>query len=55
MLARLEPTIRTVEVVQFCSWSAWRIRIRFRAWTTSGVATYSSYGIENIMCRKLAT
>ena len=37
-LARLEPTMRTVEALQFCSWSAWRIRSRSRALATSGSA-----------------
>ena len=35
-----EPTIRTVEVLQFCSWSACRMKIRFSASSTSGVTTY---------------
>ena len=28
-----EPTMRTVEVEQFCSWSAWSIKNRFKAST----------------------
>ena len=39
-LARAEPTTRTVEVLQFCSWSAWRMKIRFRASSTSRVTMY---------------
>ena len=35
-LAWLEPTIRTVEVEQFCSWSAWRISSMSSALTTVG-------------------
>ena len=33
--ARAEPTTRAVDVLQFCSWSAWRMKIRFRASSTS--------------------
>jgi len=38
-LAALDPTVRTVEVEQFCSWSAWRRRSRLSARATSGSAT----------------
>ena len=34
--AWLEATMRTVEVEQFCSWSACSRKIRSRAFTTSG-------------------
>ena len=37
-LAALEPTMRTVEVEQFCSWSAWSSNTRLRAFATSGTA-----------------
>ena len=40
-LAPLEPTMRTVEVLQFCSWSAWSRRMRLSARETSGMAAYS--------------
>jgi hypothetical protein len=52
--ALLEPTIRTVLVEQFCSWSACRIRSRFIAFTSSGSISYSSAGTENIMLRKFS-
>jgi len=35
-LASLDATIRTVEVEQFCSWSACRRKIKSSALTTSG-------------------
>jgi hypothetical protein len=35
-LDELEATIRTVDVEQFCSWSACRSRKRLRAFVTSG-------------------
>jgi hypothetical protein len=38
-LEALEPTVRTVEVEQFCSWSTCRRRSRFSARATSGTAT----------------
>ena len=53
-LAFAEPTTRTVEVLQFCSWSACRMNSRFSASSTSRVTMYWLYGSENIMCRKLA-
>ena len=46
--------MRTVEVEQFCSWSACSRKIRSSALTTSGFNSKSSYGIENSMCRKFA-
>src|SRR5690606_16902218 len=51
-LACADPTILTVEVEQFCSWSAWRIRSTFSASATSGSTTYSWLGRANIICRK---
>src|SRR5665647_487086 len=53
-LACDEATMRTVDVEQFCSWSAWSTSIRLSAEATSGVGTYSSYGFENIMWRKFS-
>ena len=38
--ARDEPTTRAVDVLQFCSWSACRMKIRFRASSISGVMWY---------------
>ena len=52
--ASLEPTIRTVEVLQFCSWSACTINSLLRASTKSGSTSYASLGTANIMCRKLS-
>jgi hypothetical protein len=46
--------MRTVEVEQFCSWSACRMSSRFSAFATSGSTTYGSAGTANIMCRKFA-
>ena len=54
-LARLEPVMRTVEVLQFCSWSACRIRNRSIARTMSSSIFVSLTGEENIMFRKFAT
>src|SRR4029079_11438574 len=49
-----EPTIRTVEVLQFCSWSACTINSRFSAFTKSGSTVYGSLGTANIIRRKCA-
>jgi hypothetical protein len=54
MLAPEEATMRTVEVEQFCSWSACSIRNRLSARTTSGSGSIVRYGTENIMCRKFS-
>ena len=51
-LAWLEPTIRTVEVLQFCSWSACRISSRFRARSSTCGTLYVSAGTANIMLMK---
>ena len=48
------PTIRMVLVEQFCSWSACRRKIVSMVRAISGSTTYSSHGVANIMCRKLA-
>ena len=50
--AWLLPTMRTVEVLQFCSWSAWRIRSRLSARSSTGRTLYGSAGTANIMWRK---
>jgi hypothetical protein len=53
-LAPEDPARRTVEVEAFCSWSACRIRMRSSARTSTGFGLYSSHGVPNIMCMKLA-
>ena len=53
-LAWALPTMRTVEVQQFCSWSACRMNSWFSTLTTSSSISYGSAGTENIMLRKLA-
>src|SRR5918996_5490511 len=52
--AWLLPTMRTVEVLQFCSWSACRIRSRLRARVRTGLTWYGSAGTENIMWGEFA-
>ncbi len=52
--ASLEPTIRTVDVLQFCSWSACTINSRFKASTKSGSISYGSLGTANIIRRKFS-
>jgi len=52
-LAPPEATMRTVEVEQFCSWSAWSSRMRSSALATSGWISQSALGWENIRWRKL--
>ena len=54
MLASDDPTSRTVEVEQFCSWSACRIRICFSACTIVGLTSYGSDGTANIIRRKFS-
>ena len=49
-----EPTIRTVDVLQFCSWSACTISSRFSASTKSGSASNGSVGTANIIRRKFS-
>ena len=46
------PTMRTVLVEQFCSWSACRISSRSSALATTGF-TSGAPSAPNIMCRKL--
>jgi hypothetical protein len=40
-LAPDEPARRTVEVDAFCSWSAWRMKMRSSARSTAGTTSYS--------------
>src|SRR6202012_791364 len=53
-LAPDEPARRTVEVEAFCSWSAWRTKIRSIALARVGLTTYSSHGTAKHMCRKFS-
>ncbi len=53
-LASLEPTSRTVDVEQFCSWSACRMSSCFKACTTVGLTSYRSEGTANIIVRKFS-
>src|SRR2546423_4711124 len=53
-LAPEEPASRTVEVDAFCSWSAWRMKIRSMALLSVGLGFQSSHGTENIMRRKFS-
>ena len=45
---------QTVDVEQFCSWSACRRKMRSMAFTNDGGGAYFSYGVENIMFRKFS-
>ncbi len=54
MFAPALATIRTVEVLQFCSWSACRMKNWLRARATSGSTVMFPSGTENIMCRKFS-
>jgi len=53
-LAPDEPARRTVEVEAFCSWSAWRMKIRSMARAKTGLTSYSSAGTAKHMRRKFA-
>lgn len=55
MFACEEPTRRTVEVEQFCSWSACRMSSLSSAETTTGSRSYSWAGTEKVMRRKFST
>ncbi len=55
MFACEEPTRRTVEVEQFCSWSACRMSSLSSAETTTGSSSYSWAGTEKVMRRKFST
>ena len=50
-----EPTRRTVEVEQFCSWSACRISSRSSALTISGSSSYGSAAVPKHRRRKFST
>ncbi len=50
-----DPTSRTVDVEQFCSWSACRMNSRSSARTTAGSASYGSAGKPNVIRRKFST
>ena len=52
-LAPDEPASRTVEVEAFCSWSAWRMKIRRIACSMIGLTSYGSAGTPKVMRRKL--
>ncbi len=51
-LACDEPTSRTVDVEQFCSWSAWRMSSVRTAALAVGSTSYASDGTANIIRRK---
>ena len=51
-LAPEEPASRTVEVEAFCSWSAWRMKMRSSARDRTGLTLYSSQGTAKHMRRK---
>ena len=53
-LALDEPTSRTVDVEQFCSWSACRMRSRSSALTMSSSMSYGSAGKPKVMRRKFS-
>ena len=53
-LAPEEPASRTVEVEAFCSWSACSVKMVSSACVSTGFGLYSSQGVPNIMCMKLA-
>ncbi len=53
-LAWLEPTSRTVEVEQFCSWSACRISSWSSALAITGSTSYGSAGKPNVIRRKFS-
>eukprot|EP00443_Scrippsiella_acuminata_P094175 CAMPEP_0115547950 /NCGR_PEP_ID=MMETSP0271-20121206/93915_1 /TAXON_ID=71861 /ORGANISM="Scrippsiella trochoidea, Strain CCMP3099" /LENGTH=129 /DNA_ID=CAMNT_0002981407 /DNA_START=790 /DNA_END=1180 /DNA_ORIENTATION=- len=48
------PAMRTVEVEAFCSWSMWRIMNALIALAATGLTTYSSIGVANIMYKKFS-
>src|SRR6476646_8071297 len=54
-LACDEPTSRTVDVEQFCSWSACSTNSMSRALTKSGSTSYGSAGKPNVILRKFST
>ncbi|GMA86042.1 hypothetical protein GCM10025868_12920 [Angustibacter aerolatus] len=50
-----EPTSRTVDVEQFCSWSACRMNSRSSAFVMAGSTSYGSAGKPNVSRRKFST
>ena len=53
-LACEEPTSRTVEVEQFCSWSAWRMSSWSTARTMAGSTSYGVAGTPKVIRRKFS-
>ena len=53
-LACDEPTSRTVEVEQFCSWSACSMSSRSSAPTMTGSSSYGSAGKPKVIRRKFS-
>jgi hypothetical protein len=47
------PARRTVEVLQFCSWSACKMNNRSSASAATGFTVYSSDGTAKNMCSRL--
>ncbi len=54
-LALLEPTSRTVDVEQFCSWSACRTNSMSRTRAIVGSTSYGVAGTPKVMRRKFST
>jgi hypothetical protein len=54
-LASDEPTSRTVDVEQFCSWSACSTNSRSSALVITGSGVYGSVGSPNVIRRKFST
>ena len=54
-LALLEPTSRTVEVEQFCSWSACRTNSMSSTSAMTGSTSYCSAGTPKVIRRKFST
>lgn len=54
-LALLEPTRRTVEVEQFCSWSACRTKSMSSTFDITGSTSYGSAGTPNVIRSRLST
>ncbi len=54
-LASRRADQRTVEVEQFCSWSACRMNSMSSALATSGSTSYGSAGMPKVIRRKFST
>ena len=54
-MALLEPTSRTVDVEQFCSWSACSTNSRSSTRACTGFTSYAVVGTPNVMRRKFST